>query len=91
MPIVTQCFGSTRGDNMPAIELTYDQIDAIVVASLQESYVLESKPNRDEGGNLMDVDTGLQDSIKMLLQYYMPMREYTAWTLSVTKEQQNKA
>lgn len=69
---------------MKTIELTYDQIDAIVVGELKEAYRLLVADDYDEGGCLMEKDWGLIHAIEQILAFYLPAKEYFEWKESVT-------
>jgi hypothetical protein len=60
-------------------EMTWDQVDAIVIEELQEAYRMNSLINYDEGGVDIGPDEQLLQSIKVVLQYSMPSAEYEAW------------
>lgn len=60
-------------------EMTWDQVDAIVIEELQEAYRMNSLINYDEGGVDIGPDEQLLQSIKVVLQYFMPSAEYEAW------------
>lgn len=69
---------------MKTIELTYDQIDAIVVGELKEAYRLLVADDYDEGGCLMEKDWGLIHAIEQILAFSLPAKEYFEWKESVT-------
>ncbi len=80
---------------MVTVELTDLQIVGIIVADLQESHRLVRVADKDEGGQLIDVDEELLYAIEVVLKYYMPSSTYRKWQESileelVTKEQQEK-
>ncbi len=60
-------------------EMTWDQVDAIVIEELQEAYRMNSLVNCDEGGVDIGPDEQLLESLKLVLQYFMPSAEYEAW------------
>ena len=60
-------------------EMTWDQVDAIVIEELQEAYRMNSLINYDEGGVDIGPDEQLRESLKLVLQYFMPSAEYEAW------------
>ena len=62
-----------------SFEMTWDQVDAIVIEELQEAYRMNSLVNCDEGGVDLGPDEQLLQSIKVVLQYFMPSAEYEAW------------
>ena len=61
------------------IELTWEQIDAIVVAELQEAYRLNVTPTRDEAGLDIDPDGELAKALEVVLQYFMSHQDYQEW------------
>lgn len=64
---------------MPKINLTSDQIDAIIVKDLKENFKIILRE---------DVfDRELIESIKHMLRYYMPVVEADAWI----RKQEGKA
>ena len=78
---------------MVTVELTDSQIAGIIVADLQESHKLVRVADKDEGGQLLDVDEELLHAIEVVLKYYMPPSAYRKWQERVlddmvTKEQQ---
>jgi hypothetical protein len=61
------------------IEMTFDQIDAIVIDELKEAYELNLQIDRDEGGQALEPDWELLASIEKVLSYFMPVAEYERW------------
>lgn len=64
-------------------EMTWDQVDAIVISELQEAYRLNVLPNYDEGGHDMGPDHELVSSIETVLQYFMSKEDYEHWKQSI--------
>ena len=63
--------------------LTDDYRDDITVASLMESYNLFSKPDKDEGGQEIEVDYDLLAAIeKVFGEVYMSKSDFNAWMLT---------
>lgn len=60
-------------------EMTWDQVDAVVIKELQGAYERECYPGRDEGGQDVEPDFHLLNSIETVLAYFMPKSEYRAW------------
>lgn len=56
---------------MKTIDLTYDQIDAILIGELQECYSMLSENK--------ELYSSLLDSIDAVLRHYMPYEEYLEW------------
>ena len=64
--------------------LSDDYIDDITVASLMESYSLFSEPDKDEGGQEIEVDYDLLAAIeKVLGEVYMSKSDFNDWMLTV--------
>ena len=61
------------------INLTWEQIDAIVVAELQDAYRLNVTPTRDEAGINIDPDGELAKALEVVLQYFMSQQDYDEW------------
>ena len=62
-----------------SFEMTWDQVDAIVIEELQEAYRMNSLVNYDEGGVDLGPDEQLLEALKLVLQYFMPSAEYEVW------------
>ena len=60
------------------IELTDDQSEAVVVASLIESFERTIRLYDDAAED----NSELLEAIKVILQYYMPPDDYEQWSLS---------
>ena len=58
---------------MKTIEMTHEQIDAIVVSELQEAYRLNLIQEYDEGGYPIGRDEELLDALERVLCYFMPV------------------
>lgn len=58
--------------------------EEIVVATLMEYYELCSKPDKDEGGGVIDPDEDLLWAIDRVLQDFMTSTDYNSW-VSTTK------
>lgn len=58
-----------------AIELTDEQVEAIVVEDLKYSLELQFSLNKDEGGQYLDIDQEIVDALKVVLRYYMIPKE----------------
>ena len=58
--------------------------DGIVVVALMDYYELCNKPDKDEGGDLIDPDKELLWAIDRVLQDFMTSTDYNSW-VSVTK------
>lgn len=56
---------------MKTIELTYDQIDTILIGELQECYSRLS--------DTKEIYPNLLESIDVVLRHYMPLEEYLEW------------
>lgn len=57
-------------------------IDTIIITDLQQVYERELHPGKDEGGQMIEPDYILLDSIKRVLKYYMTPEEYLKWQLN---------
>lgn len=64
-----------------SVELTWDQIDSIVVEELQAAYRHNMTPDTDEGGLELEVDENLLTALSTVLEYFMPAHEYNEWRL----------
>lgn len=64
-----------------SVELTWDQIDSIVVEELQAAYRHNMTPDTDEGGQELEVDENLLTALSTVLEYFMPAHEYNEWRL----------
>lgn len=60
-------------------EMTWEQVDAIVVAELKDAHARNLELDRDEGGQLLDPDWELLDALETVLAYFMPTSEYDVW------------
>jgi hypothetical protein len=65
--------------------LSDDYLDDMVVASLMQYYDLCCEPNKDEGGELIDLDTTILEAIERVLEDYMCPADYNAWMLGRNK------
>lgn len=64
--------------------LTDDYMDDITVVSLMDSYNLFSEPDKDEGGQEIEVDYDLLAAIeKVLGEVYMSKSDFNDWMLTV--------
>ena len=61
------------------IEMTWEQIDAIVINELKDAHERNLYLDRDEGGNLIDPDWALLEALEKVLGYFMPYDEYQVW------------
>ena len=68
--------------------LVDDYEDEMVVVSLMKYYDLCCKPNKDEGGELIDPDTSILEAIERVLEDYMSTYDYNAWMLTVKDKYQ---
>ena len=67
-------------------DLTDEYVDDVVIVSLMDSYNLFSKPDKDEGGQEIEVDHDLLAAIeKVLGDVYMRKSDFNDWVL--TREQ----
>ena len=73
---------TTRFDKMLR-NLADDYEDEIVVVALMKYYDLCCEPNKDEGGELIDLDTSILEAIERVLEDFMNASDYNAWMLSV--------
>lgn len=65
-------------------DLTDEYADNVTVASLMDSYNLFSKPDKDEGGQEIEVDHDLLAAIeKVLGEVYMGKADFNDWMLTV--------
>ena len=64
-----------------SVELTWDQIDSIVVEELQAAYRHNMTSDTDEGGQELEVDENLLTALSTVLEYFMPAHEYNEWRL----------
>ena len=62
-----------------SFEMTYDQVDVIVIHELKEAYRMNSYVDHDEGGFEMGLNVELLDAIDKLLEYFMSPGEYAKW------------
>jgi hypothetical protein len=62
-----------------SFEMTWDQIDAIVVGELKDSYERSLTLEKDESGQYIDPDWELLDALEKVLAHFMPMSEYEVW------------
>jgi len=60
------------------IELTDDQSDAVVIASLIASFELTERLYDDSPED----NSELMEAIKVILQFYMPREDYEQWSLT---------
>jgi hypothetical protein len=61
------------------MEVEWEQVDAIIIKDLKEAHRINSKPDRDESGEELDVDFELLKALESVLAYYMPASEYKEW------------
>ena len=61
------------------MEVEWEQVDALIIKDLQEAHRINSKIDRDEGGEELEVDWQLLTAIESVLAYYMPKSEYDQW------------
>lgn len=66
------------------VEMTLDQIDAIIIEELKEAHELNLRLNTDEGGQYIEPDHELLSSIEKVLEYYMSPTEYEKWYRQLT-------
>ena len=66
------------------IEMTLDQIDAIIIEELKEAHELNWRQDTDEGGQYIEPDHELLTSIEKVLEYYMSPTEYMKWYCQLT-------
>jgi hypothetical protein len=65
-------------------DLTDEYADNVTVASLMDSYNLFSEPDKDEGGQEIEVDYDLLAAIeKVLGEVYMSKSDFNDWMLTV--------
>lgn len=72
-------------------EMTWEQIDKIVVDDLKLAINLNLAPRRDEGGEFLDIDEDLVDAIMTVLSYYMTASEFTEYEKEVSLRRQSTA
>ena len=56
--------------------MTWDQVDAIVIEELQDAIDRNLTPDRDEGGEYLDVDWETIEAMEKVLAYFMPRQEF---------------
>ncbi len=62
-----------------SIKLTNDQIDQVVIADLKFMYKILKKPDRDEGGYLLEPDNEMLAAIDKVVRYYMTPEQQKEW------------
>ena len=72
---------TTRFDKMLR-NLVDDYEDEMVVVALMKYYDLFLEPNKDEGGELIDLDTSILEAIERVLEDFMTTYDYNAWMLT---------
>ena len=60
-------------------QMTWDQVDSIIIKELQEAYEMNLHPGTYEGGGEVEPDFHLLKSFEVVLYYYMPLNEYRQW------------
>ena len=60
-------------------ELTWDQVDSIVIDELQDVHERLLSLDRDEGGCYLDPDWELVEAIETVLGYFMSSSEFPEW------------
>ena len=66
-----------------------DLEEEIVVVALMDYYELCNKPDKDEGGDVIDPDKDLLWAIDRVLQDFMTSTDYNSW-VSTTKLRDDK-
>ncbi len=61
------------------LTLTNNQIDEVIIQDLKNMYRILQKPQRDEGGLLMEPETDMMDAIDKVLKYYMTPQQQKEW------------
>lgn len=61
---------------MKTFDMTWEQVDAIVIAELKDSIDIQFRMGEING----EIDWRLIDALKVVLAYYMPMDEYQKYT-----------
>lgn len=69
------------------IEIPYEMIDQIVVDELKDALMRNLAPDRDEGGQLMELDRELIEALKVVIMYFAPKSEYEPFLREVALTQ----
>lgn len=60
-------------------QMTWDQVDAVVIEELKDAHERNLTLDRDEGGVYLDPDWELLNAIEKVLEYFMPHSEFEHW------------
>lgn len=60
-------------------EMTWEQVDALIVEELQDAYETCLNVDKDEGGFYLDPDWKLLEAIERVLEYYLSKTEFDKW------------
>lgn len=60
-------------------EMTLEQVDALVVGELQDAYERNLKLDTNEGGDYLEPDWELLDSLEKVLAYFMCKSDFDKW------------
>ena len=65
------------------VELTWDQVDQVVVSELQSAIDGVLTINRDEGGVIIEPDLELLDALQISLAYFMRAADYQVYASNI--------
>ncbi len=74
-------------DMNKTIEIPYEMVDQIVVDELKDALLRNIELDRDEGGQFMEPDRELIESLKTVIMYFAPKSEYEPFLREVALTQ----